>query len=188
MELEVLLIGTSHLFQTRSSNTTLAIPELFKSFVLNSATEYHVRLVAEETNRDVLCIDEVPLTICDEVAAQKTHERCLYLDPTSVERKLLGIENIDHVRSQIGHDVFMQAARGTCHEDIRVEVARRTALDPRVRENHEKREHEWLRRLKAKNESPVLLICGADHVHSFSDLAKRSGLSVTVLNSDWKPA
>jgi hypothetical protein len=187
LKLEILLIGTCHLFQTRTSSTTLATQGLFKSLVLNSVKQHGVRLVAEETNREVLRIDGVASSICDEVAAETTPSSCLYVDPTSDERERLGIENVDHVRAQIGIDVFMRAARGASHEEIRGEIARRTALDRRVRENHEKREREWVRRLKAKNESPVLLVCGADHVESFFELAKRVGLGVAVLHPDWEP-
>ena len=44
----------------------------------------------------------------------------------------------------------------------------------------EKREQYWLGRLKRIEEAPILFVLGADHVASFSELAKTSGLPVEV--------
>lgn len=154
--------------------------------------QYRVRLIAEETNDDGLRIDGVTRTICDEVAQDLLHNKSLFVDPTNDERTELGIENVDVVRTQISFEAFMRAPPGTGQDDIgRDSIVRETAnsiaADPRICASHEEREREWLRRLKGQGVFPVLLVCGADHVRSFTDLARSDGLAVTIAYSDWEP-
>lgn len=153
----------------------------------DASTHHRVSLIAEEMSDEVLRNYEETQTICDEVAVEKLNNTSCFVDPNNDERRQLGIENVDHVKPEIFHELIMQYPPGARREDICREAAKRTATDPRVRVSHEKRELEWIRRLKVQNQFPVLLVCGADHVHSFSDLAKRIGLTVTVLHADWHP-
>ena len=46
--------------------------------------------------------------------------------------------------------------------------------------DYEKREKYWLEKLRPIVEVPILFILGADHIASFSELAKSSGLPVSV--------
>jgi hypothetical protein len=48
------------------------------------------------------------------------------------------------------------------------------------------RELEWLNRLN-QYEFPVLFVCGAKHVCSFTKKCSDSGISVKILEKDWKP-
>jgi hypothetical protein len=187
LETHIFVIGTSHVFQARTSRTTMATQESFKALVQDASTEHRVRLIAEEWSDEGLRIDGVAQTICDEVSAEKLNSKSCYVDPNNDERRELGIEDVGHIERQILHSAIMQAPRGARREDISKQTARRTAADPRVRASHEKRETEWIRRLKMQDVFPVLLVCGADHVHSFTDLAKRNGLTVTLLHADWQP-
>lgn len=46
----------------------------------------------------------------------------------------------------------------------------------------EKREMYWLKRLRAVDMTPIIFVLGADHVHSFSALAKSSGAPVEIVD------
>lgn len=48
------------------------------------------------------------------------------------------------------------------------------------------REEHWLSRLEGV-EFPILFVCGANHVLSFSKKCLARGISVVVLEDDWKP-
>ena len=56
------------------------------------------------------------------------------------------------------------------------------------RDNWTKREHYWLDRLQQKvpdSEYPVLFICGADHVDTFSKLLEENDFNVICICKDW---
>ena len=45
-----------------------------------------------------------------------------------------------------------------------------------------KREHFWLSKLSALKDDAILFVLGADHVHSFLELAQKHGFSVNVVD------
>jgi len=49
------------------------------------------------------------------------------------------------------------------------------------------REHYWLDRLFELACWPVLFVCGANHVDTFTAKAKARGRTVSVLHHDWEP-
>jgi hypothetical protein len=48
------------------------------------------------------------------------------------------------------------------------------------------RENEWLNRLNGAR-FPILFVCGANHVDSFSKKCDDKGFAVTVIERDWEP-
>jgi hypothetical protein len=50
------------------------------------------------------------------------------------------------------------------------------------------RERCWVARIIAKQQWPILLICGADHSQSIAKLWRRFGQNVVVLHSDYNPS
>ena len=185
---KIFLIGTSHALQLRTPQISTAAQESFKSLVANTCARHRARLIAEEMSDEALQNRGATQTICGEIAAEAPDTGHLLVDPNIDERRQLGIENVDHVPPEIFHTLHMQSARATSLDDLRREADIRAAADPRVRSSHDKREKEWVRRLELKNQFPILLVCGANHVQSFSELAENMGFVVTVLHADWHPS
>jgi hypothetical protein len=133
--------------------------------------------VACEANAVKALVEEMSLeglrgaarSVCEEVASA-LHIPHSYCDPSSEERAALGI--IEAV------DIWWRG-----FEDGRDEAA----TEAEVRASYGKREREWLRRLLALDEWPVLFVCGANHVETFRDLLEADGVAVQVLFEKWVP-
>jgi hypothetical protein len=178
MGTSIYLIGTRHKFQVRDPQNLASDADAFKSLVTNAATQYQVRLIAEEMNLESLESRGATQSICQEVAHALGKPHC-YCEPNSNERAVLGIEDVDDLVIRL--EAWLNCPRGTSQEDADKKA------QPRIRAKHEKREKEWLRRLKAHGLFPVLFICGDDHVNYFRELAEHTGFPVTVLQLDWQP-
>lgn len=157
----VIVVGTSHTIQ-------IADPAL-KPFLESLCREFNVRAVAEEMNKEALaekdCAASIPMLVAG--ALQMPHRFC---DPNRAERSKLAIHQENEIR------VRAWLANTTPPES---EVA------ARVMESYAKREKYWLEELRDLNLWPVLFICGADHVASFSHLLKQEGVVAHVAAEDW---
>jgi hypothetical protein len=155
----VVVVGTSHTIQT-------ADPQL-KPFLEGLCQQFMVHAVAEEMNQEALaeqsCTASIPMKVAS--ALKLAHRLC---DPNRAQRRDLGIRQ--------ENDIRVSAFPATLPES---EVALRVA------ESHAKRERHWLDQLRDLNTWPVLFVCGADHVASFSQLLKQQGMAVQVAAEDW---
>jgi hypothetical protein len=143
------LIGVDHSVQ-HDGRAAYQDPEFtrlrveFPTFLDKAARETGAKVIAEESNSDVLkkfaATKSIPYAVASEIGV-----RHLFCEPCVVERKQLGIIGIKNPA------------------DFR------------------KREASWMEKLMVIEEGLVLFVLGADHVGSFSELAKNSGFSVSVI-------
>ena len=165
----VVLVGTSHIYQTAEERCPLQNAQDFQHFLSEACRQYDIRTVAEEMNAEALAEvgrnESTPQRVANKLSL--TH---LFCDPDRGERNRLGLlqEN----------DVKIQAFFGRISND---EIARR------IRDEYGKREHYWLERLRTVKHWPVLFICGANHVMSFEAILEADGFSVRRIADDWAP-
>ena len=185
---KVILIGTSHTFQTRTPKTTTTVHDAFAALVRHAATQHQVCLIAEETSHEANMQEGVESTICDEVSQLLFGTNACYVDPHNAERAVLGIEDVSSIRMAMLAEAIRKAPRGASPVEIMAEADRLAVADPRVRMSDEKREREWIRRLRVQDKFPALLVCGANHVLPFRAQAAADGLTVEIAVEDWQPA
>ena len=202
----IILIGTSHSYQTQACKTEDA--QAFQWFLLQKCRQSGIKRLAEELNKEALQKDrnaleetkirlvkesknpEGPIredlkwikkalerwegkSVAQKVAAELGLKEPLFCDPDSEQRKLLGIEDEKLI-------------------ELEWDFERRISADEakrRIRESRTKREHYWLKQLQknvSESECPVLFICGAEHVNTFSKLLRESGFNVKCICDDWK--
>jgi hypothetical protein len=144
------LIGTDHSVQ-HDGRAGYHGPEFerigqgFPEFLVQAAKSIQAKVIAEESNEDVLSKFSATQSVASTVASGIAIKH-LFCEPSIAEREQLGIT---------------------------------TTGSPA---DFEKREKFWLERLKSIEEAPILFVLGADHVESFSELTKTSGLSVEVVD------
>jgi len=175
MRAAVWVIGTSHRFQARTHWTSNSEQEQFKTLVRDAVLTHLALAIAEETSHEANAKEGVQSTICDEVSQEVFGTCALYVDPDNAERVALGIADVTVIRAEL------RDARG------RIADAEIAAKERAVRCSDQKREREWIRRLRGHNRFPVLLVCGADHVQSFCTQAGKHGLTVEIVVKDWEP-
>ncbi|ELA8156056.1 hypothetical protein NB476_05535 [Vibrio sp. RM-44-3] len=56
-------------------------------------------------------------------------------------------------------------------------------LELRKQHGYRLREQEWLNRVNALDISPLLVVCGANHVYPFKDLLQENGYLVQVASA-----
>ena len=203
---KIVLIGTAHPYQTQGCKPEDA--EAFLGFLSQKCHQYSIKTVAEELNEQALEMTKKSLeetkerlesknskglalenlkwikkvlerwegkSVAQKVAAELGLKELLFCEPDSEQRKLLGIE--DERLIELERDFERR---------ISADEAKR-----RIRESRTKREHYWLKRLREKvpkSEYPVLFICGAEHVDTFSKLLEENDFNVTCICKDWKPS
>jgi hypothetical protein len=108
-----------------------------------------------------------------------------------------------HAVQTIAEEMSWEPLRGrrtVCHEVAKEEHLAHIMCDPTSSErqalgiskentplDNEKREKEWLRRVKMQScRYPVLFVCGANHVFSLSRLCQDEGLVPTIVNYDFE--
>ena len=206
------LIGTNHIYQTQSIRCLPEDAEAFQRFLLKECRQYDIKTVAEELNTQALEMTkkaweenkkdlerrkendawieedlEGELKRCKEAlewhnkgmsipqrVAAKLSLKHLFCDPDGKQRQLLGIEAEDVIEL----DQFFNCS--ISDDDVK----------RRKRESRTQRECYWLNRLRQEvpqSEWPILFICGADHVGSFSKILEEEGFIVIRIEDHWKP-
>lgn len=170
---KVFLIGTHHTYQygvgsSYGGGCTQEEESAFRRLVESTSRRLAVRGLAEELNEDGLSEHSVTQSVLQQQAAALGHPHC-FCEPGRNERASLGIRQ--------GNDVEVTGWFNGWSED---EVKKRLLAEFR------KRETVWCDRLLAFDRWPVLFVCGADHVGTFSALLLERGLAVQVLEACWE--
>ncbi|HAS6090583.1 TPA: hypothetical protein O4G41_004656 [Vibrio alginolyticus] len=155
---KVILIGTSHLTQWDLERSD------FSNYVASIVKEHDIAAIAEE-------IDGKP-TVVQKVASDAGLEY-LNIEPNVEERIALGIySNL----SMIENEIFMEFDD---HESLEA----LEELELRKQRGYRLREQEWLKRINALDTSPLLVVCGANHVYPFKELLQENGYLVQVVSA-----
>lgn len=157
----VIIIGTSHSIQLKSDK--------LKYFLEDLCRVHNISAVVEEMNSDTLeerdCSASIPMQVARFLGVLH-----LFCDPSRAERVRLDILQENDIRAQ-----------GFLRNWFEEEVQQRIA------ESHAKRERYWFDQLRDLDQWPILFICGADHVKSFSLLLEKNGIEVHIAARDWSP-
>ena len=196
----IALIGTSHAYQRLSllcgpdKRCRLEDIRSFECYLLKVCRQYGIKTVAEEMNEQSL------------EKAKKSWEK--------FKKDLEGKNNCNRLRAEIWarkEEELKRCLDALKWHDEGKSTPRRVAVHLSLRhrycdpnsnernehkidcEDHQKRERYWLKQLlrapkpgEREIEWPVLFICGADHVESFSTLLKEGGYRIERINDDWE--
>jgi hypothetical protein len=176
MKVEVHIIGTSHSYQFGAGSTFGAqtcsqdAADAFNSFLVSAARSVYATIISEELSREAL-IDVGATVSVPEVVATNLGLLHLFCDPDRSERRALDILNDNDVR-------------------VRAELFDRpkpteAEIEMRISQHYRKREAEWYRRIIEARNTPILFICGSNHVDSFYGLLRSKGVQVSVVCQDW---
>jgi hypothetical protein len=167
---KVVLIGTSHKYQTRGQNVEAEHVDQFERLLKALCSEHMAIGIAEEMNQNALVERGVPKSVAQVVSAALGVAHQLSDPPTKIREQLGVICDENLFRSerwlQNGSPEQIEAA---------------------VRESHDIRERYWLSQLRILNAFPVLFVCGANHLEPFSALLRENGYEVVVEFADWMP-
>lgn len=172
MTREVFILGTSHKLQCGAAECGVDSIALLEKEIRHILFEYGIGRIAEEMSDGGLrekAGDEASETVCQRVAGDDVPVHFVDLDVKERACLSLSHDNIDAF-------MFKHSAR----EMTRV----REALN---RLCGEVRERVWVARVLSGDEWPVLLVCGADHAVSVSELFERIGVQATVICRDFDP-
>ncbi len=160
---KVILLGTGHRIQVGKQDTIRA----FEARLHALCNDYAVRAIGEEMSCDLLARDHTPETVAHRVATKLgiPHRYC---DPPLSERLRLGTTTVN------GIDVEAEQL-GWSDE----EIAKRLAAHFVIVETY------WLDEIADLNVWPMLFVCGANHVATFSRRALQRGHEVVVTDKDW---
>ena len=155
---KIVLIGTSHLTQWALERSD------FSDYVATVVKEHGINAIAEE-------IDEKPSVV--QRVSKELELEYLNIEPNVDERVALGIySNL----SVIENDIFMDFADHESPEALE-------ELERRKQEGLRLREQEWFNRIKALDVFPLLVVCGANHVHPFASLIQKHGYSMEIASA-----
>lgn len=174
MSKRLALIGTSHTYQYGAGNAwskkapcTREAEQAFRGVLSAAVVKHGVRCIAEEMNEQGLAEAEMPTSV-PQLLAGSLGLPHLFCEPDRRERITLGIEQENEIR-------ISAYLNGKSEEHVAIAL----------KEQFLKRESVWLQRVEQLGTWPVLFICGANHVPSFSVLLERKGVECEVLYADW---
>lgn len=160
---KVYLVGTSHKFQIHDCSAEKPFERMIKELCVR----HQIKALGEEMSLEALQKKSVERSICEVVATSLglPHKYC---DPDTEERKKIGVTTVqDSV-----HDDFMKNPNDK-------NVQNKTPIEIKIREEF------WLNKLLELDFWPILFVCGACHVESFSRLLTEKNKIVDVLHEDW---
>lgn len=175
MTREVFILGTFHKLQCGTTDCGAERISLFEEQIRRVKSEYGIRRIAEEMSDDGLrriAGDNAAGTVCERIAGTiPVH----FVDLGVKERAQLSLSDDDILA--ITFNDFLSKTNG---EPTKV----REAL---TRFSDEVRERVWVARVLSRNEWPVLIVCGADHVDSVGALFRCIGIQATIICCDFDP-
>jgi len=167
MKHAIFLVGTSHTLQLNDNQNFSEDRLTFHQFLRNLCRDYFIQAIAEEMNTDALlekgCDESIPKMIADEL----TLSHC-YADPNiSVRNRLMILQEND-----VNAKGWLEAwTKQKIREQIQIEYV--------------KRERYWIEQIIKHNVWPLLFVCGANHIESFSLLVQSAGLDMKIISKDW---
>ena len=166
--IQIYIVGTNHEYQN-GENITKEEKLSFKAYLRYICQQYSIKAIAEEMNKEALSEANQISSTCESLGEELiiVHRYC---DPDRTERKQLGIRQENEVRLN-GFSSRMT------DEEIR----------DSIRIENVKRENIWLEHIQKLNIFPLLFVCGANHVNSFSKITSNSGFLCNILCDDWTP-
>lgn len=170
---KVFLIGTHHTYQygvgsSYDGGCTHEEESAFRHMVEGAARRFAFRGLAEELNEDGLSEHKVTRSVLQQQAAALGLPHC-FCEPGRDERSALGIQQ--------GSDVEITGwIRGWSKDELKQHLLA----------EFNKRETVWFDRLLGFDKWPILFVCGANHVPSFSSLLQERGVEVEVLETCWE--
>ena len=164
----VLVLGTDHRFQWKSSDFTDLQHQQFVTFISATALAYKVVAFAEEYNCEAL--DEIgKKETVIEIMARELAMPHRYCDPDRQTRAKLGIFQENDIRAK----AFLERSKEESNIQQRIERSMRN------------REYYWLEQLQEFDMWPVLFICGASHSLPFFDLLQANKIDAILIAKDW---
>lgn len=167
MSRQVVLIGTSHVYQWGGCWAPIEVVANFLALLEEVRQNYSVGAIAEEMSIDSLRLHDRHASTIADWCKRVGLVHC-YCDPSEREQEELGIRNDGVVR-------YLQQVEGFGDDEA----------ERLIRVEYDKREAQWLARLQELNAWPVIFVCGSSHVTSFSQLLSQNDFQVVVKAANW---
>jgi hypothetical protein len=159
--------GVNHNTQHRGNSSDAESAIRLEIFVEDFYGKKNISIVAEEFSEEACEYSGVKTSVCLEISERYPLLRHIYCDPSSSERRKLGIpsqaELVKRVKKDLGVKIVMGKESNEYYDRLRSQY-------------HDIREKFWLAKLEPYKGQKVLFICGSDHVASFSAM---------LLENDW---
>jgi hypothetical protein len=166
--IQVYIVGTDHDFQKGQEPYRQEAFE-FRQYIKEVCLLSHVEAIGEEMNREALTEAGVQESTCEILSHEIGLRHCL-CDPDKATRQALGIRSSEEI-----------VLEGT------LKNWKPKTIKKILWEEARKREPVWACRMEECHNHPVLFVCGANHVKSFSYLLRSKGLHLKIMSRDWAP-
>ena len=167
MKPSVFLFGTDHRYQRRSSDFSEVQHKAFIQKLDDVCDAKLVEAIAEECSLEALKENNIDESV-PEIFSKKNGIVHKYCDPNREKRANLNISQENDIRASA---IFNNWSEDKIQEEILL--------------SHNRRESYWMDMLYKLNQWPVLFICGADHVQSFSHVLRNNDIDVEIIECDW---
>lgn len=207
---KIVLIGTSHIYQEWRIRCQSEDAQAFQHLLMKECRQYDIRTVAEESNEQSLKktqdLWEERKQCLKERKASGEHSEYLENKLKECEEALTWHKKGMSIPQRVAEELTLkhlfcepdneQRVSRKIKDEMAIEIERdfercisAKEADRQIRESRTKRENYWLKRLREKvpeSEYPVLFICGAKHVNTFSKLLRESGFNVMCICEYWE--
>jgi hypothetical protein len=165
----LVVLGTSHPLQCGHASVSAAAIASYEREISNLIQQHGVKRIAEEMSSDGLARHQVSVTIAERIAKSLPIDH-QHIDLTSAERGQVGLGDAPVLTINA---LYQPTDSGQSFRNAM------TVLD------HEVRERLWVFRLLSKESSPVLFICGSDHVAPIARIWQILGLTCHIAHRDY---
>lgn len=165
----ILLIGVNHRYQLEGYGTDW---ESFYQFLSRKTEELDADLLAEEMNEECITRDQANDSVARRVSREKSR-LYLFVDPDSLERKLLGIKGFKEIADELGYGPALNREESNHVERIE-------------KEHWDKRERYWIEVLRRADFKTCIFIIGATHIQRVCNLLSTQQIEHTILLADYQ--
>ena len=167
---KIFLVGTEHQYQRGEK-----LSHEFGNFLQKLCIDAEIRLIAEEIKFD-------EKLVVARVIAKELNIHHVIIDPDPSQYDEYEVKRINRIQFEVMQlfDLDSFPDSNDISDPVAIEY-----LERMVEQHNKPREKVWLSRIEAENIWPTLVICGADHVTSFSNLLNHNDIQVSVIEKHW---
>ena len=162
---KIYLIGIDHSKNQFTNGTEAHILEANLKDIIDT---YNITVVAEENSTMVEAVRNYMSVGHD--FAKKSGRMYVFLDPDLDERKKLGIKGREQIAKELG--IPFPTSTNPPIEAL---------INKQMRPYDKMREAEWLKRMEPYLTESICVICGHEHLSTFSELLTLRGIDTEVL-------
>lgn len=166
------IVGINHSVQFKKDEFSLN----FLSFIRDIIINYNIEIIAEEWSEDADRLWKIKESNLSSLS-RELNKPLIQFEPKEIDKNKFGIMTKTDIKEAI--ELYIPVLK--VMDDIEKRESERKKLE---KQNYQPREKYWLEKIKHHSNQNTLIICGNDHINTFSKLLLENNFDFSILSKD----